>query len=90
MVSEVRFARSGDVDIAYRVVGDGPIDLVYAQGAYTHLETSWELRSSVATASVLVSGTVRDLVAGSGLEFEDRGTAELRGVPGEWRLFAVR
>ena len=39
---------------------------------------------------VLVSGTVRDLVAGSGLEFEDRGAASLRGVPGEWRIFAVR
>jgi class 3 adenylate cyclase len=38
---------------------------------------------------VLVSGTVKDLVVGSGLEFEDRGTRELRGVPGEWRLFAV-
>lgn len=34
----VRFARSGDVDIAYRVVGAGPIDLVYAQGALTRLE----------------------------------------------------
>jgi hypothetical protein len=33
-VPDVRFARSGDVDIAYRVVGDGPVDLVYAQGAY--------------------------------------------------------
>jgi class 3 adenylate cyclase len=38
---------------------------------------------------ILVSGTVHDLVAGSGLEFEDRGPAELKGVPGEWRLFAV-
>jgi class 3 adenylate cyclase len=38
---------------------------------------------------VLVSSTVRDLVAGSGIEFEERGTAELRGVPGEWRLYAV-
>lgn len=38
---------------------------------------------------VLVSGTVRDLVAGSGLEFTDRGRHELRGVPGEWRVFAA-
>jgi class 3 adenylate cyclase len=38
---------------------------------------------------VLVSGTVKDLVAGSGLQFRDRGTAELKGVPGEWRLYAV-
>jgi class 3 adenylate cyclase len=38
---------------------------------------------------VLVSSTLRDLVIGSGLEFEDRGTHTLKGVPGEWRLFAV-
>jgi class 3 adenylate cyclase len=38
---------------------------------------------------VLVSGTVRDLVVGSGISFEDRGACELKGVPGEWRLFAV-
>ncbi len=38
---------------------------------------------------VLVSSTLRDLVIGSGLEFEERGAFELKGVPGEWRLFAV-
>ena len=38
---------------------------------------------------VLVSSTLRDLVIGSGLEFEDRGAHKLKGVPGEWRLFAV-
>jgi class 3 adenylate cyclase len=38
---------------------------------------------------VLVSSTLRDLVIGSGLEFDDRGTHALKGVPGEWRLFAV-
>jgi class 3 adenylate cyclase/alpha-beta hydrolase superfamily lysophospholipase len=38
---------------------------------------------------VLVSSTVRDLVAGSGLDFEDRGAHSLKGVPGEWRLFRV-
>ena len=39
---------------------------------------------------VLVSGTVKDLVVGSGIEFEDRGEHELKGVPGAWKLFAVR
>jgi class 3 adenylate cyclase len=39
---------------------------------------------------VLVSSTVKDLVAGSDLQFEDRGVRELKGVPGEWRLFAAR
>jgi class 3 adenylate cyclase/pimeloyl-ACP methyl ester carboxylesterase len=38
---------------------------------------------------VLVSSTLRDLVIGSGLEFEERGAHQLKGVPGEWRLFAV-
>ena len=38
---------------------------------------------------VLVSSTLRDLVIGSGLEFEDRGSHALKGVPGEWRVFAV-
>jgi class 3 adenylate cyclase len=38
---------------------------------------------------VLVSSTVKDLVAGSGLRFQDRGVRTLKGVPGEWQLFAV-
>jgi class 3 adenylate cyclase len=45
--------------------------------------------ASAAPGEVLVSGTVKDLVVGSGIEFEDRGEQELRGVPGEWRLWAV-
>ena len=40
--------------------------------------------------SVLASGTVKDLVAGSGIDFEDRGSHPLKGIPGEWRLFAVQ
>jgi class 3 adenylate cyclase len=42
-----------------------------------------------AAGEVLVSRTVTDLVAGSGIEFEDRGEHELKGVPGTWRLFLV-
>ena len=38
---------------------------------------------------VLVSSTVKDLVAGSGLHFRERGSTELKGVPEEWRLYAV-
>jgi class 3 adenylate cyclase len=38
---------------------------------------------------VLVSRTLRDMVIGSGLEFETRGAHELKGVPGEWQLFVV-
>jgi class 3 adenylate cyclase len=38
---------------------------------------------------VVVSRTVKNLVAGSGIDFQERGSAELKGVPGEWQLFAV-
>jgi class 3 adenylate cyclase len=38
---------------------------------------------------VLVSQTVKDLVVGSGIAFEDRGLVDLKGVPGQWRLYAV-
>jgi hypothetical protein len=43
--------------------------------------------SVAAPGEVLVSQTVRDLVAGSGLEFEERGPHRLKGVPNEWHLF---
>ena len=52
--------------------------------------TGARIASLAEPGEVLVSSTVKDLVAGSGIEFEDRGTRELKGVPGEWRLFAVR
>ena len=45
--------------------------------------------ASVAAGEVLVSSTVRDLVAGSGIEFAERGVQSLKGIPGEWRLYAV-
>ena len=45
--------------------------------------------SAAAPGEVLVSSTVKDLVVGSGIEFEDRGVQHLKGVPGEWRVFAV-
>ena len=47
------------------------------------------ISSEAGAGEVLVSGTVKDLVAGSGLAFEDRGMRVLKGVPGEWRLFAA-
>ncbi|MEK6227797.1 MAG: adenylate/guanylate cyclase domain-containing protein [Actinomycetota bacterium] len=46
--------------------------------------------STATPGEVLVSSTVKDLVVGSGIDFEERGAHELRGVPGEWRLFAAR
>jgi pimeloyl-ACP methyl ester carboxylesterase len=45
--------------------------------------------ASAGPGEVLVSSTVKDLVAGSGIEFRDRGVTELKGIAGEWRLYAV-
>jgi class 3 adenylate cyclase len=53
------------------------------------VHTGARVSSEAGPGEVLVSNTVKDLVAGSGIEFEDRGTHELKGVPGEWQLFAV-
>jgi hypothetical protein len=209
VVPEVRYARSGDVSIAYQIIGDGPFDLVWTPGALSHLELRWadegvnrfyrgallllppdrlrqardralrpggrdrrprdtdgrhprgngrrgervgrdlrglggrtdgaasrrhlsraragarrdavtdlglEVRAGLHTgecevldgkvAGIALSigarvaaqawpgevpplPDVRDLLAGSGIEFVDRGGAELKGVPGEWQLYAV-
>ena len=48
------------------------------------------ISSLAAPDEVLVSSTVKDLVVGSGISFSDRGARELKGVPGEWRLFAAQ
>ena len=45
--------------------------------------------SRAAPDEILVSRTIKDLVAGSGLTFDDRGLYTLRGVPDQWQLFAV-
>jgi class 3 adenylate cyclase len=45
--------------------------------------------SAAGPGEVLASGTVKDLVVGSGIRFTDRGAHELKGVPGEWKLYAV-
>jgi class 3 adenylate cyclase len=158
---ETRYARSGDVSIAYQVVGDGPFDLVFVPPFVTHAELWWSLRQLVrfrgreldtagdgffasfdgparaircahaivdsvselgldvraglhtgecevvdgkvagiavhtgarvaalaSAGEVLVSSTVKDLVAGSGIGFEDRGKHDLKGV-GEWHVYAL-
>ncbi|HEX6508515.1 MAG TPA: alpha/beta fold hydrolase [Chloroflexota bacterium] len=53
------------------------------------VHTAARVVSKAGAGEVLVSSTVKDLVAGSGIQFEDRGIHTLKGVPGEWRLFAV-
>jgi len=53
------------------------------------VHTGARVAAKAGAGEVLVSQTVKDLVAGSGIEFEDRGAHELKGVPGEWRLYSV-
>jgi len=48
------------------------------------------ISAKAGAGEILTSSTVRDLVAGSGLEFDDRGEHELKGVPGTWRILATR
>ena len=53
------------------------------------VHTAARVQSEAGAGEVLVSRTVVDLVAGSGIAFDDRGVHALKGVPGEWRLYAV-
>jgi class 3 adenylate cyclase len=57
--------------------------------ALTAVHIGARVAQEAAPGEVLVSSTVKDLVAGSGLRFHERGSAELKGVGEEWRLYAV-
>ena len=63
------------------IIGDGLCGLAVHIGA--------RIAANATAGEVLVSSTVKDLVAGSGLRFSDRGSHVLKGVPGEWRIFAL-
>ena len=67
----------------------GECELIGEKIAGVAVHTGARVAAKARPGEVLVSSTVRDLVAGSGIEFADRGTHELKGVPGEWRLYAV-
>jgi class 3 adenylate cyclase len=54
------------------------------------VHTGARVAGQAGPGEVLVSQTVKDLVAGSGIDVEDRGSHELKGIPGDWRLYAVR
>jgi pimeloyl-ACP methyl ester carboxylesterase len=71
---DVRYARSGDVSIAYQMVGDGPIDLLYVPGWISHLDLSWEEPS--------LARVLRRLAVGFRLiMFDRRGTGLSERVP---------
>lgn len=67
----------------------GEIEIMGDDIAGIAVHTGARVAALAGGGEVLVSSTVKDLVAGSGIEFADRGTHVLKGVPGEWRIFAV-
>jgi pimeloyl-ACP methyl ester carboxylesterase len=105
-IPPIQYAKNGDVHIAYQVFGEGPTDLLYITGAVGNLRLWWEEPSCrrfwerLASFSRVILFNKRGMglsdrgnfgtLAGSGIEFRDRGVTELKDVPGEWQLFAVR
>jgi pimeloyl-ACP methyl ester carboxylesterase len=67
----------------------GEIEIVGDDIAGIAVHTGARVAAMAAGGEVLVSGTVKDLVAGSGIEFAERGEHKLKGVPGEWRIYSV-
>ena len=84
-------ASAGDQGIAVRAglhTGECEREAGKLAGIAVHIGA--RIAALAEPGEVLVSRTVKDLVAGSGIEFDDRGDQELKGVPGEWRLYAVQ
>jgi class 3 adenylate cyclase len=68
-------------------VGEAEIFGAKLSGVTVHIAA--RTMAMAGPGEILVTGVLKDLVPGSGFRFEDRGAHQLRGVPGEWRLFAV-
>ncbi|MHB8469620.1 MAG: adenylate/guanylate cyclase domain-containing protein, partial [Gaiellaceae bacterium] len=80
----------GEIGLEVRAgVHTGECEVFQEKVAGIAVSIGARVATKAAPGEVLVSQTVRDLVAGSGLLFEERGATELKGVPGEWRLYAV-
>ena len=81
----------GELDLEIRAgLHTGECELVDGKVAGIAVHTGARVAAQAKPGEVLVSSTVKDLVAGSGIRFADRGVRELAGVPGDWHLFAVQ
>jgi class 3 adenylate cyclase len=79
-----------DLQLDVRVgVHTGECELIGDKPAGIAVHTGARIAAAANGGEILVSSTVKDLVAGSGISFDDRGTHELKGVPDERRLYAV-
>jgi class 3 adenylate cyclase len=67
----------------------GECELIDGKVAGIAVHTGARITSLAAPREVLVSSTVKDLVAGSGMDFREHGLEELKGIPGEWQLYSV-
>jgi hypothetical protein len=91
-IPKTRWARTVDgTCIAYQDMDEEPVTLVVvradAGGIAVHIGAP--VAALASSFEVLVSSTVKELVSGSGLVFEDRGERDLKGVPERWRLYAA-
>jgi class 3 adenylate cyclase len=79
-----------ELDLEVRAgIHTGECELVGEKIAGIAVHTGARIASLASPGEVVVSSTVRDLVAGSGLEFRDRGRVELKGLPDVWQLWSV-
>ena len=78
------------LDLELRVgMHTGECEMLDGKVSGIAVATGARVSAHAGPGEILVSQTVHDLVAGSGITFDDRGTHELKGIPGEWRLYAV-
>ena len=81
----------GDLGLAIRAgIHTGECEMVDGKVAGIAVNIGARVAAVAEGGEVLVSQTVRDLVAGSGIDFDERGDRELKGIPGTWRLYRVR
>lgn len=82
--------QAGELELAVRAgIHTGECEIVGEKLAGISVVTGARIAALADAGEVLVSQTVKDLVAGSGFGFGDRGIHELKGVPGEWRLYSM-
>ena len=93
MQPEARYTKSGDVHIAYQMFGEGPLNIAFAPPSFSNVEHWWD-EPDVSRWLLRLASYARVVMfdkrgAGSGLRFGYRGSLSLKGIPGEWRMFAI-
>ena len=83
-------SRAKELDLGVRAgIHTGECEVVGEKLAGISVVTGARVAALADSGELLVSQTVKDLVAGSGFDFVDRGEHKLKGVPGTWRVYAV-